>query len=259
MPYKNLTVTPRIGAFDGFGSQYLKKLSGYAFCIKQGKIKYRYIHTPFLEIDHLKNDFVSSMNDFIGIPDNRQGKKIHVSYNKVDKSFANVDYFFDDHFIDIVRFHYFSTLKPKPCSQEIVIHIRRGDLHLKYRRLRDKKAWEHKRMEDNNYYSSRILNILKANPNDSVLIHSEGDLSEFSTIMYDWPNEFRERITFSLNEDIRKVFNDMVFAKKLFLARSSLSYAAGLLCKGDVFFQNGLSTIKISIPKSSWKNWSIYD
>lgn len=259
MPYKNLTITPPKHGFDGFGSQYLKKLTGYAYCIAAGSKRYRYIHTPFIMIDQIPQDQVSAMNEFIGIPDNRHGKKIHVSYPCIYSVYPNIDYFFSVNFLNIIRNCYWSTPKPKPCAEEIVVHIRRGDLHLRYKRPRDEKVWHHNRMENNDYYNTRVLNILKQHPNDNIVIHSEGELSEFETITNEWQEEYKNRVRFALNEDVKKTFHDMVCAKKLFLARSSFSYVAGLLCEGDIFHQNGVCNEQTRQPRSFWKNWSIYD
>ena len=83
-PY-NYTIA---GKTDGFGAQYNAILSGLAFC--EHDPDHNYIHTPFYSVSHgwgwEKNEPESSwkkrtdgLNEFIGIPDGRNNKKIHQS------------------------------------------------------------------------------------------------------------------------------------------------------------------------------------
>ena len=107
MAYKNLTVSWGNVKADGFGSQYLRKAGGWAFCLQRGSRQYRYVHTPFLYIDHLSNHperqhLAPLMNDFIGIEDNRHGKKIHVRRLYLPIVHQNVNLFFNTDFLNLI-------------------------------------------------------------------------------------------------------------------------------------------------------------
>ena len=74
---------------DGFGSQYLAKLSGMAWCYYH-RDTHHYIHTPFTNISH--NTDAKEMNEFIGVPlasaELRNPKKIDIIEKYNEKSFG---------------------------------------------------------------------------------------------------------------------------------------------------------------------------
>ena len=251
---KNFTIA---GVHDGFGSQYLKKMGGFSLCAIWSR--YRYIHTPFIRLDHLSSDWVSKLNNFIGIPDNR-GPRIHVRQPIYRNAHKQPNKFFNENTMDMLREYYWSTEKPSDCKTDICIHIRRGDLHLKHVRKRDLMAWAHNRMSPNQYYKENIPKILRRFPDEAITIHTDGRPEEFKNIVAEWDQSLNDRIFWQCGADIRKTFHDMVTCKRLFLARSSLSFAAGLLnFSKEIYFQNGPANGQTANPLSFWKNWSIFE
>ena len=252
---KNYTIA---GVNDGFGSQYLKKMGGFSLCAIWSN-KYNYIHTPFRRLDHLSSEWVPKLNEFIGIPDN-SGARIHVKQGIYRNAHRQPNKFFNDNTMDKLKDHYWSTKKPEDCQTEICIHIRRGDLHLKHKRTRDLMAWAHNRMCPNEYYKVNIPKILRRFPDETITIHTDGTPEEFQEITNEWEEPLKQRVFWKFNVDIRNAFHDMVTCKRLFLARSSISYSAALLNDyREIYFQNGPANLQTANPLSFWKNWNIFE
>jgi len=257
------------GIRDGFGSQYLKKIGGFAYC--EWEPNYKYIHIPFITIEHVGPDMVEKLNKFIGIPDMRPGNSIDVKAKWQREVFDKPDRFYTDCTMDKIRAYYWANKKPESCQQDIVVHIRRGDLG---KTPKGRRLIHPKRITPNEYYNKRIPMILNANPNCSVKIHtsilanetrdsiSGDDLADchkdYRSIFLGWDRSLIKRTTLHINADIRNTFHDMVTCKKLFMARSSLSYCAALLSVNEVFFQNGVSNSQTHWPLRFWKNWEEY-
>ena len=165
--------------------------------------------------------------------------------------------------MDVLRDYYWSTEKPnngRGCKTEICIHIRRGDLHLKHKRPRDLMAWAHNRMCPNEYYKENIPKILRRFSDEAITIHTDGKPEELQEIMDDWEKSLKQRVFCKFKVDVRNTFHDMVTCKRLFLARSSLSFAAALLNESkEIYFQNGPSNLQTSNPLDFWKNWNTFE
>lgn len=246
------------GKKDGFGCQYGSILSGLAFC--EHSPDYNYVHTPLRSVSHGWRDKhkVDELNEFIGIPDGREGKEIHKS-EEYNKTVSRLDHrpsnWFDNKTLEKIRNYYWSTPKPHPCEQEIVVHIRRGDINTNKRLKRDGRSAHNgaarKRYTGNEWYRDRIPWIAAKYPDCSIAIHSEGDnhvddpMYEFNSIMDGWPQSLKDRTTWKIaadwiaeqRYDLRVAFHEMVTAKALLTSKSSFAYVAGILSEGDVFFQ----------------------
>lgn len=244
MKYKNLTIC----STDGFGSQYLKKMYGFGFCfnVKQ----YRYAHTPFTTIQHLSQDYVTLMNEFIGWEHRRC--KIHVRMDKFPKCFSQPNWVFSDGAVFKIRQEYYRNDKSEFNSDRdaTVIHIRRGDVN-----SNTKNEGARRRFTPNAWYIDKLKKIVNAN-NSKIIIHTFGTQEVFDGLYQCIESANIERfIEIRFNEEIRKVFHDMVSAKKFFMARSSLSYIAGILNQNEVFFQDGPNDHQSQTPLLRWKNW----
>ena len=234
MGYKNLTVR---GKTDGFGCQLNAKLSGLAFCYNHPN--YRYIHTPFVSVSHGWREETETLNEFIGIPDNRHGKRIHAVYRNMSQVFADPNHFYNPKTLDHIRQYYWDTPKPNRSEDEIVVHIRRGDVQIA--RGGDRR----RRYTANPWYNIAIPKLAKRYPDHyTITIHSEGEMGEFQSITAGWSQDLIDRVSWKLSEpyirhqqfDLLAAFHDMVTAKVLLQSKSGLSYTAGLYCEGDVFF-----------------------
>ena len=233
MGYKNLTVR---GKKDGFGCQLNAKLSGLSFCYNHPN--YRYIHTPFTSVSHGWREDAETLNNFIGIPDNRHGKKIHCVYRNMDQVFADPNHFYNTRTLEYIRQYYWDTPKPNRSEDEIVVHIRRGDVQI------NRGGDRRRRHTANPWYNITIPKLAQLYPDYTIAIHSEGDMDEFESIMDNWNQDLIERVSWKLSVpyihdqkfDLLTTFHDMVTAKVLLQSKSGLSYTAGLYCEGDVFF-----------------------
>tara|TARA_Y100001973_G_C5201298_1_gene337886 strand:- start:2682 stop:3617 length:936 start_codon:yes stop_codon:yes gene_type:complete len=250
LEHKTLTIK---GKTDGFGAQYNAILSGFAFC--DNREDFTYIHTPFYSISHgwgwvNATEPESSwkkrtdvLNEFIGIPDGRSsmnGKRVDIRIRKGvgsvfrDKRPSN---WYTESTRQKIRDHYWSTSKPPSCEQDIVVHIRRGDVQPE---RRDRNS----RWTGNEWYRDRIPWVASKYPdNYTIAVHSEGEMSEFESIMDGWPDDLRDRTTWKLGKnwevdvehDLMTAFHEMVTAKVLLQSRSSFAFVPGILSKGDVW------------------------
>lgn len=236
MGYKNLTIR---GKTDGFGCQLNAKFSGIAFCFNHPK--YRYVHTPFTTVSHgwRDQDAVDILNEFMGIPDNRRGKKIHCVFRYMSKVFAHPNDFYNEKTLNHLRTMYWSTPKPPNVEEEIVVHIRRGDVQPF--RPGDRR----RRHMHNPWYNVMIPSVAAMYPDHyRIAVHSEGPPEEFSSITDMWPPDLIQRTKFKLaQDDVREqeyslttAFHEMVTAKVFLGSKSGLSYTSSILCEGDVYF-----------------------
>jgi len=239
-PYKNYTIS---GKTDGFGCQFNAKLSGLAFCLNSGgwSCRYRYVHTPFSTVSHgwTEPESVDKLNNFIGIPDNRIGKKIHVRKRFEGKVFNDPNSFYSLDVLNKIRSYYWSTPKPPSSQHEIAVHIRRGDVQI------DRGGDRKRRYLPNYWYNKVIPEVAMKYPSDyRIAIHSEGKMSEFESILDGWHKDLVDRVTFKLAEDwvadqendLMKTYHELVTSKVLVMSKSGLSYTAGILNPNDVFF-----------------------
>jgi len=234
--YKNYTIR---GKTDGFGCQYNAKLSGLAFCLN--KPQYRYIHTPFVSVSHgwSSPEKVVQLNELIGIPDNRHGKRIHVPKRFESKVFNNPNDFYHATTLEKIRGYYWSTPKPEHTSPDIVVHIRRGD-------VQPERGGDRARRYIPNWWYNKIIleTALKYPSHYSIAIYSEGDMSEFESILDDWPKDLVDRTEFRLSQtflahqkfDLLTAYHHMVTAKVLLMSKSGLAYTAGILNENDVLW-----------------------
>jgi len=257
MKYSNLTIT---GKRDGFGCQYNAVLSGMALCHQNRK--YRYVHTPFFQVSHgyQSPEKTSLVNKITGIPDGRHGKKIHISRKYIRRVFHNTPYYYSQSFRDVVRNYYW---KNKTCvNVDIVVHIRRGDIHTGDRLINDKIS-KHPRYQSNKYYNKLIPSIVKNYPDHyTIAIHSEGDLSDFTGITDGWPENISERVIWKIGRngdaqckfDMLSAFHEMVCAKVLIQSKSGLSFVAGVLNTSDnVYFMPNSVSMGQKKPLENWK------
>ena len=213
---------------DGFGSQYLAKISGMAWCYYH-RDTHHYIHTPFTSISH--NTLAKEMNEFIGVPlasaELRNPKKINIieKYNEKVLWSKTPENFYTEPFLNIIRKYYNSTKKPDINElSEIAIHIRRGDVH------KNAIAKIKCRFTDNNFYKQLIQYFLIKYPSYKITIYSEGTPNDFKDLIFD------DNVSLCLNTDTKTTFHYLVSSKILVTAISSFSYAAALLNTNTIYY-----------------------
>jgi len=258
MRKNNFTITPN---HDGFGAQYLRCLSGLAFC-ENGK-RYRYIHSAFNKMDHVDAGMIKNLVEFAGIPDMTKGRHIHIRRKGASRcSLQYPDKYFNGSVTKKILNFYYRYPKPDECNTDICIHIRRGDLHTTGEKIGPprRKMSAKNRMSSNEYYSRTIGNIIKTHTYQSIKIHTQGTPEEFETITSNWSQEMKMNTEWVFDCDIRSTFHDFVTCKKFFMARSCLSYVAALLREEkDTYFQNGPCNWETAIPKINWNNWREFE
>ena len=260
------------GKTDGFGSQYGAILSGIAFC--EHSPDYNYIHTPLKSVSHGWRDKTNELNEFIGIPNGvGSNVKIHTSQkhgNKNVYSDRQPSNWYDEKTLAKIRGYYWSTPKPQNCEQDIVVHIRRGDINVSERLQKDgrnaHKGDAKKRYTGNEWYRDRIPWVASKYPDSyTIAVHSEGNknvddpMYEFSSIMEGWPLSLKDRTVWKIATDfvadqkynVKVAFHEMVTAKVLLMSKSYLSYAAALLSEGDIFFYGSGSSF--AYPLDHWR------
>jgi len=256
------------GKTDGFGCQYNAILSGIAFC--EHDPNYNYIHTPFYSVSHgwgwEENEPESSwkkrtdeLNEFIGIPYPQEKQQIDKAqrFNKTVFNDNRPSNWYDDQTLKKIRKYYWSTPKPSKCEQDIVVHIRRGDVQPD-----GKGSDRRKRYTANEWYGGRIPWVASMYPESyTIAIHSEGEMDEFESIMDDWPTSLIDRTTWKLGKywkhnvefDLKRAFHDMVTSKVLVQSKSAFSYVAGILSEGDVFYYSGNKQSGQRYPLDNWR------
>lgn len=213
------------GRGDGFGAQYQAIMSGIALCEFK---KYKYFHTPFVNIQHLGLDEIEKMNNFIGIKnenyDDATMKKIQENLQVV-MEFEDAHYhcekpsiYYTDKVLKQIRDWYFSTEKPKIDNIDIAIHIRRGDVH---------SGWT-ERYTDNKDYKKIIQSLRQKYPSYKITIVSEGNIDDFKDLEL-------EDSCFLLNGDVTVAFHTMVTAKVLVMSKSSFTYTPAILNSNTVY------------------------
>lgn len=250
--YKNLTIT---GKTDGFGCQLNAVFSGVAYC--ENISHYRYVHTPFNTISHgfESQEWVDKINNFVGIPDMRRGRKIHVKSKYMKAVFRNPAQWYKTKVLAKLRYWYWKH--KTPSDVDIVVHIRRGDIKPNH-----PSAGQAARFMPNEWYNQRLPIIFAQYPDDyRITIHSEGDFSDFESIIDNWPKSIIDRITWKLGvnmssdcqNNMLEAFHDMASAKVLIQSKSGLSYTSGILNHNDVFFKMGSMAIGQTLPIDNWK------
>ena len=203
------------GGSDGFGAQYQARLSGIAFCNHNN---YEYVHTPFQYVHH--GETAGELNKFIGIPDSKGSKPDiyskgarYIHYSK------RPSIYYTHEVLQKIRGYYYSTEKPDIVIPDIAIHIRRGDV--------DKNCAQ--RYTSNTEYIDIIDKLTKLYPDYKITIFSQGTEDDFKELQ-------KPNVNFQLNMNLMETFHSMVRSKVFVMAKSSLSYCAGLLNENIVHY-----------------------
>ena len=115
--------------------------------------------------------------------------------------------------------------------RRLVVHVRRGDVS---------PTWNVDRFTSNESILSLVEHCKACSTVPlEVHIYSNGRPEDFT--------DFGEEFVFHLNDDARRTFVDLMQADILIMAKSALSYCAGLLSRGVVVYERFWSP-----PKTDW-------
>lgn len=225
-----LTFTIR-GKNDGFGSQYLARICGYAYCQHpENNQKYKYVHTPMRKVEH--NQKGIKLSQFIGIPYKNESPKVDKEQFRVPEVREDPNKYFTHSVLSKIREWYYSVQKPNINSMKeykICVHIRRGDIAdgTYKNRINYKKFLKTYFLTDEQYL--KIITLLcEKYPNEKIAVFSEGNEDQFKFLK---PKD--NNITLFLNSDLKFTFHSMVEADVLVTGKSTLSYSAALLNKNQ--------------------------
>lgn len=257
MRQKSLTVA---GKTDGFGCQLNAKLSGIAFCWNNPR--YRYRHTPFKSVSHgwRSKEAVEKINSsFMHIPWFQRKGPIHVRHKWMKKVFNKPNEYYVHNVLDHLRRMYWHE-KEYVSLEQITVHIRRGDIQP---HRRDGGRWL--RHQKNNWYNKIIPKISNLYPDHyPIVIHSEGKMEEFESIIKNWPSDLVDRTIFKLpnaqdflpahktKNNMLEAFHEMVSSKVFVQSKSGLSYTAGIFSEGENYFHRGNRAAGQRIPLKGW-------
>lgn len=206
------------GKNDGFGAQYQAIMSGIAFCHAKN---YLYKHTPIQCVDHDGNP--EQLNAFMGVKSDSGadecGTLISEPYIDEVHWHKYPNRYYTKEVLKKIRDSYHSTPKPPKCDYDVAIHIRRGDV--------DSETKD--RYTPNNYYRKFLAYLKRQYRDFTFCIYSEGSREDFSDLE-------SSNLFFHLNGGIEETFHQLVTAKILVTAKSSFSYAAGILSTGTIYY-----------------------
>jgi hypothetical protein len=219
---------------DGFGAQYQKIIQTYIFCAQKN---IKYVYRPFKNIEHnYSNDplYNNKIENLVNLKNNIENdiecKSIEINYN------AHVRHFFEKYIETCCNSPEMSFIKKcfwenkdknyfKNNKINIAIHIRRENLH-------DMGRAGERITTPNSYYLNIMNKIRNVNKDKDLLFHiySQGNLQNFLDLN-------NTDVLFHLNENIEDTFIGLVAANILVISPSSLSYVAGLISDGIIYYK----------------------
>ncbi|KAG1656393.1 hypothetical protein FOA52_008803 [Chlamydomonas sp. UWO 241] len=236
---------------DGAGSQMMAKISAWAYSALHGGT---YVHTPLAALDHYYGDgptptgAAKAVEDFFNLgQDETTIQEIAAAGTPVcgaHSCFHPFDDYLDgpdcwEQVKSQLRRKYdsspkprsfFSRFQPPGPSIRVAVHIRRGDADMM-------KATDGDRTTPNEFYVqvlqviAAVLGNLTAGRLD-VAVMSEGKPSDFQAITDAFP-----KAQLFLSEDLLASVHTLVTADVVVLAKSSLSYVAGIYNAGLVVYE----------------------
>ena len=253
---ENITITDRD---DGFGAQFQHIIFGIIYAEMNNKT---YIHKPITRLAHnYENNpnFIYEIEEFINI-------KNHYKTTIQEPNVQSIDFWTLYNFITADDNLQPSTIKFNHCLQQtnalekiktifwenktnpyqtqdttinVAVHVRRPN---------DQDDRIEGADTPDEYYLNVINQIRDKNvrhPQEKKLLFHIYSQNTIDRTKYD-----REDIILHIDEDIKTTFTSLVGADILVASKSALSYCAGLLTNGKVYFMPFTSTLNPS--KDSW-------
>ena len=250
----NITITDRD---DGFGAQFQHIIFGIIYAEMNNKT---YIHKPITKMEHnYENNpnFINEIEEFINI-------KNHYKTTIQETNVRPIDFWTLYNFITADEHLQPSTIRFNHCLQQtnalekiktifwenktnpyetqdttinVAVHVRRPNDHDGIIERTDTQ---------DEYYLNLMNQIRKEYQSQQKTIQ----FHIFSQNTIDITKYTEEDIILHIDEDIKSTFISLVAADILIASKSALSYCAGLLTNGKVYFMPFTSTLNPS--KDSW-------
>ena len=224
---------------DGFGSQYQRIIESYIFSKYN---KYIFHYRPFSSVEHnYSNDplFLEKKEKMVNLIDNIENidnsklnnYKYIPNIDMIRFFEKNIDLYCEGEHMNFIKKCFWENKDKNFFKNEkvnVAVHIRRINSH--------DGSYENagNRVNTPNSYFFNIINALREKyKNKELLFHiySQGIPSMFSMFVN------QTDIILHLNSDFDDTFIGMVAADVLVTSPSSLSYVAGLLSDGEVWYK----------------------
>jgi hypothetical protein len=234
-----------INCHDGFGSQYQKIIQTYIFC----KINsLNFLYNPISKVEHnYDNDenYINKLESLINLKENITNVNEENDVKKIDFGSVvmpffekNIDLCCETEYMKFIKNCYWENKDKKFFNNNkfnVSIHIRRQN-------YMDRGLAGDRATTPNSYYLN-IMNLIRQKYKDKEIIfhvYSQGDINNFTDLS---DND----VMFYINHDIIETFKGLVSAEALVTSPSSLSYVAGLLSDGEVYYKKFWHN-----PKKEW-------
>jgi hypothetical protein len=242
LPFVNVVTNPT-KTNDGFGENFKLLIYSVIFAEMNGC---KFLYTPFKKMEHnydMDPDFLAKKEhliNFIGnfehAPDafDEKNQKPYVldTFELLRFYQTNIQRCADSRSLELIK-DLFRANKTDPFDKNytnVAIHIRRMNKE-DYKRTNNPNAVLSGMDVPDDLYLTSIRQVEQLTGDRPVRIHifSQGKPEDFE--VYRMPN-----VVLHLNEDLESTFTQMVYADILLTAPSALSYSAGLLSRGTVFY-----------------------
>lgn len=224
MSKNSLTNFPRN---DGFGAQLQTVLFTIMFCGLTGR---DFFYSPFNKIAHNYDndpDFELKKEQLIGIKD-----IFPIADNSIEYSGSYVYEYVENHLDLALKTELFSKVKDnffKINNEQNRFKNNLTNVAVHFRNINKVDSFDYGYIALD-YFKDVIEFIRKFEKGEKIFhIYSQGKEEDFKKLK-------NNDVVFHLNENVEDTFRDMVFADKLVTSKSSLSYSAALLSKGEIYY-----------------------
>ena len=216
---------------DGFGGQFQTIIASVIYAELNNK---KFIYTPFKAMEHNYHndaDFLKKKESLINFIDNFEINEDDTIDPIVHSVFLN---FFEENLVKCVNSLSLKKIKKLFRANKnahnyfnnenlnIAVHVRRPNAH-------DSRIEGTDTSDDIFLYTLDQLRVIYAAKNPRFHIYSQGHAENFK--IYE-----AQDVVLHIDESVEDTFTGMVFADVLVTAASSLSYTAGLLSEGIVYY-----------------------
>jgi len=238
-PFVNVVTNPT-KSNDGFGENFKLLIYSVMFAEQHGC---KFLYTPFKQMEHnydmdpeylaKKESLINFIGNFEQVPGEDDMKPYVLDTFELLRFYqTNIDRCAESRSLETIK-ELFRANKTDPFDKtytNVAIHIRRMNKE-DYNRTNDPKSVLAGMDVPDDLYLTSIAQVEQLTGDKPIRVHifSQGKPEDFE--MYRKPN-----VVLHLNENLESTFTQMVYADLLLTAPSALSYSAGLLSRGTVFY-----------------------
>lgn len=235
-------VTNPTKSTDGFGENFKLLIYSVMFAELHGC---KFLYTPFKQMEHnydmdpeylaKKERLINFIENFELAPEEDDMKPYVLDTFELLRFYqTNIKRCAESKSLDIIK-DLFRANKTDPFDKtymNVAIHIRRMNKE-DYKRTNDPNACLMGMDVPDDLYLTSMSQVEQISGDRSVRIHifSQGKPEDFEIYL-----KHHNNVVLHLNEDLESTFAQMVYADVLLTAPSALSYSAGLLSRGIVFY-----------------------